>query len=288
MSEEEPLFVLGSPRSGTTLFRLMLTCHPEVHIPPEGGFAVYLAPRFTDWTAADVPRFVTEVCATRKFETWGLAPADLHAALAADPPASYAEACARVYRLHAARAGKSPQRWGDKNNFYIRHIPEILALWPNAWLVHIVRDGRDVASSWLDLARDQHAGPYAPRLPAEVDGIATRWRDDVDTIEAALQESPRSARIRFEDLVNDPPAALAALTAAVDLSYSPDMLTYWQRNREQVLEPPATMGWKARTLDPPSTSRAGRWRTALSADQVARFEAIAGPALDRYGYRESV
>ena len=45
-----PVFVLGSPRSGTTLLRLMLTCHRHIVVPPECGFCVWLYPQFQDWS----------------------------------------------------------------------------------------------------------------------------------------------------------------------------------------------------------------------------------------------
>ena len=72
-ADERPIFIIGNPRSGTTLLRLMLTSHPEVCIPPEAGFALWLLRDFSDWTPADgLDGFLTALMETRKFRHWGL------------------------------------------------------------------------------------------------------------------------------------------------------------------------------------------------------------------------
>ncbi len=51
----------------------------------------------------------------------------------------------RLFQKNAVGDGKL--RWGDKTPYYVLHIPKLLEWWPDAQIIHIVRDGRDVALS---------------------------------------------------------------------------------------------------------------------------------------------
>lgn len=52
-TELSPMFVIGSPRSGTSLLRLILTDHTKFIIPPECGFNLWLHNQFGDWSVQD-------------------------------------------------------------------------------------------------------------------------------------------------------------------------------------------------------------------------------------------
>ena len=84
---QSPLFVIGNPRSGTTLLRLMLTCHPAVIIPPECGFVIWLKRKYFNWALADsgntaiVNELVNDLFECRKFETWELDQASVSRAI---------------------------------------------------------------------------------------------------------------------------------------------------------------------------------------------------------------
>ena len=73
-------FVIGNPRSGTTLLRLMLNNHPEVTVPPECGFAmwlheIYVNTDFSDMTSID--DFLEKLSTVKKIETWKINLAEL-------------------------------------------------------------------------------------------------------------------------------------------------------------------------------------------------------------------
>lgn len=283
---DEPIFVVGSPRSGTTMLRLMLTCHPQVVVPPECGFAVWYADRYSTWTAADVPRFADDVAAARKFDTWGLTRGEVEGWLREHPVTTYADACAEVYFLYAAKAGRTVQRWGDKNNFHVRRVDDLRDLWPRARFVHLVRDGRDVACSYLEVAATDHPSAYRPILPTEPDEIATVWSTDVEQALAALERAApeRVVQLRYEDLVQEPEATLRTVCAGLGLAWSADMLGFHVSNRLGQLEPPAMLSWKQRTLEPASARSVGRHRHDLSRAQRDAFERVAGTTLGRLGY----
>ncbi len=282
-----PIFLLGNPRSGTTLLRLMLTCHRDIVVPPECGFAVWYYDKYRDWNPDQIPTFVEDVAAAKKFDTWGLTRGELSAALEEDPPASYAEAASRVYELYGRGRDRGFARWGDKNNFYIDHVATLDTLFPQAVFVHIVRDGRNVACSYKKLHATSFTSPYAPKLPWKIEEIADEWQANNDKIEAGLAElaPERGVSIRFEDLVVDPEATLRSLCAALTEAFDPAMLDYHRTNASQQLEPAELLPWKQKTLRPLIRSEVDRFRRELEPGEVAAFEDVAGDALERYGYR---
>jgi hypothetical protein len=112
-------FVVGVPRSGTTLLRLMLDAHPELAIPPETGFFPWITT--IDGTARGAAdEFVQRLMASPTWVDFHLDAGALRDALAALPGFSVAEGLRCFYRLYAARFGK--RRWGDKTPVHGPHI----------------------------------------------------------------------------------------------------------------------------------------------------------------------
>jgi hypothetical protein len=289
-----PLFILGNPRSGTTLLRLMLTCHPQLCVAPECGFVLWLQKSWGGWSAADsasdaaVSAFLVDLEASRKFDTWRLPVAAVRAEIERDPPSSYAALCDRVYRAWARSQGKPEARWGDKNNFHVSHVTELDALFPTARFLHIVRDGRDVACSYIQVMDERPDGAYAPRLPVDVARIAEEWRDNNDRVERDLSRlaPDRHQRIRYEDLVRDARPELTRVCTWLGIEFVADMLRSDQSNRALGLEPVELLAWKRRTLVPPDATGVGRYRTDLSPEQVNTFNELAGNTLRTYGYTD--
>jgi hypothetical protein len=270
----------------------MLTCHPRITIPPECGFALWLRPRWGDWTskkAADpgeVFRFVEDVVASRKFETWHVTGPELVDAITRAQPASYADLVRSVYGAYIRHVGRSGGRWGDKNNWYIQQVADIRDLFPDSVLVHVVRDGRDVACSYLELATRRIDSVYAPRLPQALEAIADEWIENVSRLRAAFgAERWRDViEIRYEDLVADPTAALTRLVRGLGEEFHPDMLDYAARNAQQELEPKEFLQWKGRTVSAPDPGQVGRHRRDLAPADVEMLTSRMRSLLEQYGY----
>ena len=286
-----PIFIIGGPRSGTTLLRLMLTCHKNIVIPPECGFAVWLYDDYKRWNELDfdslLEQFIVDLMKCRKIETWHLDMKGLLDFAGSRCPPSYSEAVSLVYEWYGLSQGRSFNRWGDKNNFHIGYIPTIKAIFPDVRFVHIVRDGRDVACSYKGLGQRQIDSAYAPRLPHRIEDIALEWTTNVST---AIQSFASIAwehvtEIRFEDLVLDSEATLRNLCTRLGEEYDPRMLEYYAENRTRELEPKEFLPWKAKNLKPPIPTEVGRHRVELSEQEIASFQSIARQTLERYGYQ---
>ena len=107
-------FLVGCPRSGTTLLQAMLASHPAIAVPPESHSIPRLARRFrSGWHGnAKAGRFADTVSAGRRFELWGITREELVAMVEERSPDDVAGAIRLLYADWAARAGKP--RYADK------------------------------------------------------------------------------------------------------------------------------------------------------------------------------
>ena len=144
-------FIVGIPRSGTTLLRLQLDSHPALAIPPETGFGHLLAEIGIEASRAD-----DALDALTALPTWpdlGIDDDDVAGMRSRLGDQGAADALRAVYGAYAARHGKP--RWGDKTPGHLAHMGALSHALPEARFIHIIRDGRDVAASIRGL-------PFAP------------------------------------------------------------------------------------------------------------------------------
>ncbi|CUS03422.2 Sulfotransferase family protein [Candidatus Promineifilum breve] len=270
----------------------MVNNHRHIIVPPECGFAVWWYDKYRHW-GIDSSRdpqlldgFLADLAASKKIETWNLDYVALRDAIAANQPASYAELVACIYTFFGHTTGKTFQRWGDKNNFYIQHIATLAAMFPDAAYVHIVRDGRDVACSYRKLAVTPMDSKYAPHLATDIAAIAAEWADNNDQATSAFDAAGRErvCIVRYEDLVTNSETELRRLCAFLAEPYDEQMLEYYLWNRKAHQEPLEFLQWKRKTLEMPTDSEVGKYRSLLTAEEIAVFDRIAGATLARYGY----
>lgn len=135
--------VVGVPRSGTTLLRMMIDAHSVIAIPPETGFLPSLADLDPEQDASRTALDI--ITALHTWPDFGMDAVALRETLDRLSPITPADAARTFYRTYAARFKK--HRWGDKTPTYGSSIDRIAALLPEARFIHIIRDGRDVMVS---------------------------------------------------------------------------------------------------------------------------------------------
>src|SRR5439155_14596986 len=137
----------------------MLDSHSQIAIPGESHFITEMAHRGKRYEAADgfaTERFLEDLLAHERFQAWGLPAEAVRNSLSRRSPASLADAFRAVYAAYAAHRGK--QLFGDKTPGYVRELPLIADLFPEARFVHLIRDGRDVVLSLREMAWAQRGG----------------------------------------------------------------------------------------------------------------------------------
>lgn len=289
---DSPLFIIGSPRSGTSLLRLILTSHSQILVPPECGFIIWLHTKYANWQRSDnnngsrLTSFLDDLFESKKFDTWLLDKTFIKDQIVARQPENYAELCGVVYATFGMTTGKDFSMWGDKNNFHINHLGELLNLYKKARFLHIVRDGRDVACSYREVMAAKSKSPYAPKLETNITNIALEWSNNVMKIDSFMTLMPREATmtIRYEDLVLNSSSSVMAICEWIGMPFEADMLNFYQQNKSKKLEPELTMDWKKRTLQPISDDTLGRYASLLSNEEQDEFLAVAAIALCRFSY----
>jgi hypothetical protein len=266
-----PLFVLGVSRSGTTLLRVILDRSPGIAIPDESFFVPLLARRHRG--NVDSARFLDDLRRLPTLSAWGLSPADVGSHLG--PRTHGGEAIAAIFEAYAAKEQKP--RWGDKTPMYMRHLPLLERLFPAAQYVHLIRDGRDAALSFLRMPAGSFTRTWEhPDSAAE---FACLWRTEVSAArELGRRVGPtRYLEARYEDLVAGPEDTVTTICDFANLPYEPSMLDY--AGSVDVSDKPH----QQRLLEP-LTPGVRDWRTQLSADDVRAFDSIAGELLGDLGY----
>jgi LPS sulfotransferase NodH len=266
-----PLVVLGVSRSGTTLLRVVLDRSPGIAIPDESFFVPLLARRHR--RTIDAERFLDDVARIPTVRAWGLRVDDVRPRVRSGMPTG--DAIAAIFEAYAERHGKP--RWGDKTPMYMRHLPLLEHLFPEAQYVHLVRDGRDAALSFLEMPEGTFTRTWAhPTTPAQ---FACLWRKEVSAARTLGRRvgGARYHEVRYEDLVVDPTAVVATICSFAEIPFEPEMLAY--AGTVDVSDKPHQL-----RLRRPPTPGVRSWREDMSASDVAAFEAVAGDLLEELGY----
>jgi hypothetical protein len=266
-----PLILLGVSRSGTTLLRVILDRSPGIAIPDESFFVPLLARRHRG--RVDVARFLNDLSRLSVLAEWGLRPRDVAPLLTRGMATG--EAIAAIFEAFALKAGKP--RWGDKTPMYMRHLGMLERLFPDAQCVHLIRDGRDAAASFLRMPEGTFTRTWAH--PVSAAEFACLWRVEVEDARALGRRvgPSRYLEARYEELVSDPESTVRAICAFADLPFEPQMLDY--AGAVDVSAKPH----QQRLLQPP-TAGVRDWRSELVPSDARAFETIAGPLLHELGY----
>ncbi len=169
------------------------------------------------------------------------------------------------------------ERWAETTNDHLFYIPQIKKTIPEALVVHLIRDGRDVALSMEKLGWLRNY-PWSPEHGLMVTGLFWGWMVNQGR-QFGMQLGADYLELRYEDLVSRPRETLAVLGKFIghDLDYD--------RIRAASAGPVAVPNTSfPAELEDSSFHPIGRWRTALSPDRLAIFESWVGPHLERMGY----
>ena len=267
-----PFFIVGCDRSGTTMLRLILDRSPDVAIPTESMILVDFAAEAGGALATDAEfdRLAQAVWRHPKVREWAL-PGGPPARAGRTGPAAYRAALEAPFLAYAELHGKP--RWADKTPYYVGELDLVKRVFPEARIVNLVRDGRDVALSLLRV----------PFGPSNVWAAARQWRAAVDAGDAAQARYGGAVlTIRYEDLVADPEPVVRGVCAFCEITYLPQMLAIEDSAAGKLAA--GQESWFSELFAGIGTRSVGKWRTQMTRAQQSVFAAEASEALRRHGY----
>jgi Sulfotransferase family len=277
---KRPVFVLGSPRSGTTLLYHMILS--------AGNFAVYrtesnvfnlLVPRFGDLSVRRNRQALMKVwLGSKLFTCAGLEAGEIEEKVLEGPCRNGGDFLRIVMGEIARKQGV--ERWADCTPDHLLYLAAIKREIPDALVVHILRDGRDVA---LSLAKQGWIRPFPWDRDKSVlvAGLYWQWivnkgRENGRALGADYTE------IHFEDLLQNPHSTLAKLGQFIDDDLDYDRIL--KVGIGSVSSPNTSFDSKS---DKKEFNPAGRWRENFPAEQLAAFESLVGGTLDSLGYERA-
>jgi len=273
-------FLVSTGRCGSTLLQAMVSSHPRLYIPPELRYFGRHDPiaRFTDpLRDADVDAYLARCAMDIWWQDMGLDQAAFESAVRSQVRSSR-EIYLWVVGHIAEKRGNLKPRIGEKTTYYALHGARINELFPRAKFIHMYRDPRDVAASYL--AQYWTAG----RTALACAKFMKRIYNQAERL-AELVGSNRFCAMKYETLVADPEQELRRLCAFLGEEFDPAMLRYEDRKESGYLE--VEEEWKGLTRKPLTPSRIGKYAERLTPRQIWTVESVLGPLLTRLGYGQA-
>jgi hypothetical protein len=275
------LFLVGCPRSGTTLLQRLVDAHPEIAVIHETQWVPRFYERRVGLTEEGVvtSKLLARVVEHRRFSRLEVDPDRIAKLIEDGEPKHYARFVSEVFDLYGQMRGKAVV--GEKSPGYVRHLPTLHALWPQAKVVHLIRDGRDVALSVLDWKKKETTAGRFPTWDEDpVTTTALWWEWSVRLgREAGARIGPgQYYELFYESLVAEPERECEQLCRFLGVPYDGAMMRFYEGR----MRPKPGRGAKAAWL--PVTRGLRNWQEQMRLDDRWRFEAATGDLLKELGY----
>lgn len=272
------VFLICSERSGSNFITSLMNGHPRICGPPpshlfrlfgtnRGNYGDLARDRNWDTLVAD---FVESFWC--KLGSWAttVTAEDLAGRVRRR---SAAELLRILYESEAEHDGAS--HVFVKENHTYTFAPFLLAHFPGCRFVRMVRDPRDVASSWVSTRS-------IPGGVAKAVEIWLRDQEGASTLYHQLRDSGRIRLVRYEDLIRDTPRALRRLTEFLDLPYEERMLEFY--NERRTVENAERIDAWANLRRPVLSDNTGKYRRVLSEADRRYVELSCFEPMTRLGY----
>lgn len=276
---DRPIFVVGCPRSGTTLFRTMLSAHRSIAIPPETRYLMNMYWRrgqLGDLRQREMRVKLASAIVDdpeTRFRVLGLDGEQVKAEIVDGPP-TLGSAFGIIFRDYARLFGKP--RWGDKRPAYYAFMDELDHLFPDAQFIHLIRDPRACVES---LKRQEwYPDEAAPCLAAWVHAVRSASR-------SGRRLGPeRYLEVRYEELVSDPERVSRQICTFLGEPFDEQMC------RPELIADkvnPAHYQQRGQIQQGVNTATVEAWAKRLPPDEIALIDRVAKRWMKRYGYTPS-
>jgi len=272
----DPFFIVGSGRCGSTMLRVLLEKDSRICIPPESGASFEKSVKYYlkyckryKWG-----KLIKDIFSIYKKDSnwkfWNIN-LDTNEDNLKDLPPSHQRfdhIIRYIYRTYCKTKKPDSSIWGDKNPYMVFSLKYIIKTFPNAKLINLVRDGRDVIASWYNhkLKYDQLAD------------IGRRWNWSLREAEKFSARYPENMlTVKYEDLVKSTDQWMGRIIGFLGIEYEPDPENVMVSDD---LIQPHLIG----SQDEINSGNIGKWKDLLSADEIKNILPLISEYMKKYNY----
>ena len=274
---EKPIFIVGMPRSGTSLLLALLSAHPNIAITPETqffGIWMRMYRHLDSEKPKDMELFWKAFSTGRHYLRLGLDTERVHAQASEAGMMTHRSIFTAVMREYAHAKGKN--RIGEKSPRHFAYLSTLFDWYPDAKVLFLLRDPRACVAS----ARK------APWGNPSVYSQSLTWNESMDCYEE-YKDDPRVMLVRYEELVQTPEPHVRGICDFLGEEYTEKLLDHATHSSFSDYHPSHGM-WGVRHRDqymqPISAKHTDKWKQKLSKNQIAVVDHLTGKRMRRFGY----
>ncbi len=279
----QPFFILGSGRNGSTLLSMILNGHSKIFLPNEQFALHYAAIRyqlynFLIWRDL-VKLVIGEFADNNNNQAWNTNFNALYGKLFDLPKReqSFQKIIDEIIKEVAKQNGEYFSVWGDKSPPTTDFLQYVYRVYPKSKYIFLIRDGRDVASSYAD-GEHQLFGELS-----NIKNAAIKWHKSIQQWNWLNKQvsSSQLLEIRYEDLVNKPEGVIKIIFEFLGLSYERALLDFNSiALKRKVLEIPYHQGLS----QPIHNESIGKWKNKLTREDLTLIMPFLERGLKKYNY----
>lgn len=273
----EPIFIIGTERSGTNLLRLILNAHSHIAIPHPPHIMknfFKLEPLYADLAQDNnFRKLIRDVSTMVQLHPypWGIA-IDKERIFRETKDRNLINIFFCIYSQYLEASHK--ERWGCKSTFMLYHVALVRRYYPCAKFIYMVRDGRDVAVSAKSTIFNHYSVYYTAQLWKKEQEIGIYWLNKLPHKDILL--------VKYEDLVRSPQAIISSICLFLNEPYQENLLEFYATS-EARKSAGLSAAWE-NTKRPIIQDNFGKFQKELKEREIDLFEAIAGEELDYFSY----
>lgn len=274
-----PFFIIGSGRSGNTLLRAVLCNHSKISIPPESYVLPNMVRKFKSYNYLPwkelIKIIVGELESHNQFFTWEIDVSPVYQKLLKidKKNRTLQTIVNKIYTYYSEEKFPGFEIWGDKTPLNTFNLGWLDQLYPNAKYVHIIRDGRDVVSSYLKMGR------YA-----KVEDACRRWNRSIDLAKrfGTGKNKNQYHEIRYEKFVTSSKKEIIKICNFLNLEYENGMTNH--REKLDVLGDANKLKHHNNLSRPINDNSIGKWKKNLNPKQKEKTNSLLSGNLTLLNY----